>query len=353
MGTKRLQHHHDSAPPKPGTTGNIPGFDTEPGDIVDFITRITYQIWEGKQVGLCYDYYSANCPVYTLADMSIGAEAVVQSTLGTLAAFPDRTLAAENIIWSGNAGDGFHSSHRIRSVMTHKGDSDFGPATHKQATIRGFAHCVVKDNQIIKEWLVRDNYALAQQLGFDPHRIAQNQAQTEPSERFGDWYRSEFERLSPSNLSRTELCPKAEDDPEAFIRASLQNVWNARMLGDIYKLYAETAQVHGPGGRRLSGHEAIIQYYLQLLGTFSGLCIAIDHVCSQPAAAKGIDLAVRWTMAGKHTGHTLYGPPTAADVLIIGESHYLIIDGLIQKEWSLFDELAVLTRLYRARRLQP
>ena len=330
----------------------MPGFDAEFSNLVDFITRITYRIWEGKQVGLCYDYYSANCPVYTLTDTIIGAEAVVQNTLNTLAAFPDRTLTAENIIWGGNASNGFHSSHRILSEMTHMGDSDFGPATHKQATIRGFAHCVVKDNQVTEEWLVRDNYALARQLGFEPHRIAQNQAQTEPSKRFSDWYRSELERLSLINLRRIPLLSEAEDDPNAFIRAALQNIWNARMLGDIYKVYAETAQVYGAAGRELSGHEAIIQYYLQLLGTFSDLRIAIDYVCFQPAVDQGIDLAARWTMASKHTGYALYGPPTAADVLIIGESHYLIVDNLIQKEWTLFDELAVLTRLYRTRRLR-
>ncbi len=50
------------------------GFDPEFKDIVDYILRITYRIWEGKQAGLCRDYYSEDCPVYTLAGYAEGAD---------------------------------------------------------------------------------------------------------------------------------------------------------------------------------------------------------------------------------------------------------------------------------------
>ena len=82
--------HFDSAP---GSTssGAMKGFDPEFTDIVDYILRITYRIWEGKQVGLCRDYYSDDCPVYTLAGYGEGAETVTQNTLRTLGGFPDRT----------------------------------------------------------------------------------------------------------------------------------------------------------------------------------------------------------------------------------------------------------------------
>ena len=55
----RLQNHYDSAPSKTDAkASSMAGFDDEFTDIVDYILRITYRIWEGKQIGLCYDYYS-------------------------------------------------------------------------------------------------------------------------------------------------------------------------------------------------------------------------------------------------------------------------------------------------------
>ena len=176
MNTSRLNNHFDSAPPANASKGTMKGFDPEFTEIVDYITRITYRIWEGKQVGLCYDYYSEDCPIYTLAGMSVGSEVVVQNTLKTLAAFPDRTLHADNIIWGGNDADGYHSSHLISTQMTNLGPSEFGAATGKHATIAVIAHCVVKDNRVIEEWLVRDNHSLVTQLGLDPDEVAQQWA---------------------------------------------------------------------------------------------------------------------------------------------------------------------------------
>ena len=144
------KQHYDSAPAS-AAPGNMPGFDAEFADIVDYILRITYRIWEGKQVGLCHDYYSDDCPVWTLAGYTEGAEAVTQNTIRTLGAFPDRTLHADNIVWGGDAETGFHTSHLITTHMTNLGPSEFGPATGREATIGVIAHCVCKDNRIVEE----------------------------------------------------------------------------------------------------------------------------------------------------------------------------------------------------------
>ena len=351
MATKseRLRHHYDSAPPQQKNPAGMDGFDPEFTDIVDYIKRITYRIWEGKQVGLCYDYYATDCPIYTLAGISFGAEEVVQNTLNTLAAFPDRSLHAENIICGGNAGDGFHSSHRIRTEMTNTGDSDFGAATGRHVMIPVIAHCVVKNNQVIEEWLVRDNYSLVRQLGFDPEQVAIRQAQIEPTKRFTEWYDSELTRLCNIPCQRLAFSATVEEKPDLFIRTMLQNIWNARMLGDVYVSYAENAKLHAPSAKELNGHEAIIQYYLQMLGSFSGLRVSIDYICFQTTTDNQFDVAARWTMAGKHTGSALYGAPTGSDTLILGESHYRISEGVVQEEWTVFDELSILAHLYRAR----
>lgn len=345
----RLQDHHDNAPPTSNKSGNMAGFDAEFTDIVDYILRITYRIWEGKQVGLCYDYYAADCPVYTLAGVSCSVETVVQNTLDTLAAFPDRTLHADNIIWGGNDREGFHSSHRIRTAMTNSGDSHFGAATNRHAVIPVIAHCIVKQNKVIEEWLVRDNYSLVQQLGFDPHTVARNQAQTPPDEHFSQWYDSELKRLAEVDSDRTALVKIATDAADTFIRKALHNIWNAKMLGDIQLAYDKNAKLHAPSGREATGHNEITQYYLQFLGTLSDLRVSVDYLCHQPSANGRIDIAARWTLAGKHTGTRLYGAPTGAKVLILGESHYRTNNGMIEEEWTVFDELSVLTHIYRAR----
>lgn len=345
----RLDDHHDSAPAKSDAGGSMAGFDSEFTDIVDYIIRITYRIWEGKQVGLCRDYYSDDCPVYTLAGITIGAEEVVQNTLATLSAFPDRTLHADNIIWGGDAKQGFHTSHRIKSHMTNTGTSDFGAATGQEATIAVIAHCIVKNNKIIEEWLVRDNYSLAEQLGFDPHVIAQQQALLPANERLREWRTAELGRLanSATNERRAYVGSAGER-----ITAGLQNIWNGRMVGDVQKLYAKDAELHASANREKKGHDAITQFYVEFLGTLSSLSFAADYVCEQASAkneASSTDVAVRWTLSGMHTGPKLWGEPTNSEVLVLGESHYRVVNDLIAEEWTVFDELSILTDIYRHR----
>lgn len=344
----RMQHHYDSAPSTQESKGNMKGFDAEFTDIVDYILRITYRIWEGKQIGLCFDYYSADCPVYTLAGMTVGAAEVTQNTLNTLAAFPDRTLHADNIIWGGNDEDGYHTSHLISTEMTNMGDTEYGAATGRHAKIQVIAHCVNKDNRIVEEWLVRDNYSLVEQLGFDPKDIAIAQANAPLQNRYQDWYACELTRVSDEvDNDRDPATP--DMSVEDRIKASLHNIWNCRMVGDVTQTYAKNALLHASAGRELEGREQITQFYLSFLGTFSNLKIALDYSCFLERDDGSTDLAVRWTMAGEHTGGALFGAPTDAPILILGESQFRVKDGVIEEEWTVFDQLAVMSQIERAR----
>jgi len=347
----RMQNHYDSAPRNTDATSPaMAGFDAEFTDIVDYILRITYRIWEGKQIGLCYDYYSSDCPVYTMAGITVGAEEVTQNTLTTLASFPDRTLGAENVIWGGNDIDGYHTSHLIKTSMTNLGASDMGPPSNKKTTFLVIAHCIVKDNIIVEEWLVRDNYALAEELGFDVHQVAMDKAAAPIQQRLKDWNESELQRVDTSvTHQRQPFLGSSANNPEGFVAALLQNVWNARLLGDVFQSYSEDALLHCSRNQTLKGHEKIAAFYAQIIGTVTQLKFSFDYSCSIPNASGGTDVAVRWTIAGNHGGPGLYGEPTGTPLLILGESQFRIIDGLIVEEWTVFDELSILVQIYRAR----
>jgi predicted ester cyclase len=324
------------------------GFDPEFADIVDYILRITRRIWEGKQVGLCLDYYSDDCPVYTLAGYTEGAEAVTQNTLKTLAAFPDRTLHADNIIWSGDDAAGFHTSHLICSNMTNRGPSEFGPASLRQAQIQVIAHCVVRKNKIVEEWLVRDNYALCEQLGFNPLDYARVQAQQplDPQSSYAQWLDSEIVRVVA--VSRERQSPAADHDNGKRLACLLSNIWNARLLGDCHLMYADHARLHASARADYDGIDALQRFYIEVLGALPDARISIDHICEN-SMQSGDYVALRWTLAGHHSGASLWGAATGAPVLILGESHYRLEHGKVVEEWLVFDELAVLTQIERAR----
>ncbi len=337
----------DNAPPK-NPPGHMAGFDDEFSDIVDYILRITYRIWEGKQVGLCHRYYTENCPVYTLAGYTEGAEQVTQNTLATLGAFPDRTLRADNIIWSGDAESGFHTSHLITTEMTHLGDSEHGPATGKRAKFQVIAHCVVKENKIAEEWLVRDNWTLAQQLGADPLMLAKQAASQplDPESTHSRWLIHEWRRVQES--SREAFLNLAEE-PGERLSQGLHNIWNARLVGDCRAVYHEDAIFNPSASDPITGIDAVESWFLSILAALPDAKISLDHTCGF-SMLKGEYLSIRWTIAGTHLGGSLWGAASGAEVLILGESHYRLENGKIAEEWLVFDQIAVLTQIERARR---
>jgi predicted ester cyclase len=73
--------------------------------------------------------------------------------------------------------------------------------------------------------------------------------------------------------------------------------------------------------------------------------ITIDHVAVQPADAEGINIAVRWTATGTHTGDYLGLPASYQPVYLLGSTHWRIENNRVAREWTVFDGLGVLSQL--------
>jgi hypothetical protein len=61
---------------------DMEGFDATFIDIVDYILRVTYWIWNNKQVELYHEYYSKACVLHSLAEggnIKIDCQAVVDN----------------------------------------------------------------------------------------------------------------------------------------------------------------------------------------------------------------------------------------------------------------------------------
>ncbi len=145
-----------------------------------YIIDVTYKIWEERGIGRIRDWYAPEGPVRTAHGESNSVEAVVQGTLETLHEFPDRQLLPEDII-IGTTAEGFLSSHRVRSTATHSGDGFFGAATNRPLMMLTVADCLCENNQVVVEWLVRDQAGMAIQLGLDPKSVGRGLAEKNPA----------------------------------------------------------------------------------------------------------------------------------------------------------------------------
>ncbi|MFM9976688.1 MAG: ester cyclase [Sphingomonadaceae bacterium] len=322
---------------------DLPGYEPVYRDFVDYIIRCTHRIWEQKNVGLCRSHYSEDCRIHTLAGPVTGVAAVVQNTISTLAATPDRLLIGEDVIWSDD-GDGHHySSHRIVSRSTHMGDDPLlGTATLRANGVMTIADCLCRENRIVEEWLVRDNLRGVLQVGGDGWAVAAAQAAADGE---GDQARHGW---------RTDWIARTRSEGDVAIPADHPAHGPARMLalalredryGDAAAHLSPAAEVRWPTNRHGYGRGFWIGCWTQIRGALHDVSFRLEHVAARPLPGGDVAVGLRWALAGTHRGDGLWGPASGRDLLVVAVSHYRLRGDRILEDITVFDELAVLRQI--------
>ncbi len=323
------------------------GFNPRYKDFVDYIIGITHEIWEEKGIGKLYDYYANTIHLHTSYGTSYGREPVFAATIAAMAAFPDRRLYGDEVIWGGNDVDGLYSSHRLRHEGTNRGWTKYGPPTGKRVSYWSMADCFIKRNMVVEEWICRDELTLVLQLGLDPVETAREMAAREKDSDMLFQVSGDIERGIGQFPPERWPEPQSERfDPEDFVKRMLHEIWNWRLLNKAQDYYHEQVVFAGPTRRAFKGISDLQTYALNVLSPFPDLAIRADHFCYVGDEKDGYRTATRWTMRGTHTGYGIYGEPTGNPIQIIGISHHVIVDGQVVKEWTVFDEFALLMQIY-------
>jgi hypothetical protein len=312
------------------------GFDNKFTNLTDYILKITYQIWENKDVESIMQYYAENVPVRSPSGVIYGPEAVVKATKATQQEFPDRQLLGEDVIWIGNEENGFLSSHRILSKAIHQSDGIYGPATSKKIVYRVIADCACRNNQVYDEWLVRDQGSIVRQIGIEPKIFAANQIQSEGG----------FDRCSiPFNAS-IKIESKYVAPPQPSFNTGedygsiLNNIMN-NSTNIFQESYDRSVRQEQAGGTTGYGRDEVENFWMNLRSSFPDAIFTLEHRSYLREDKQPNKAAIRWSLVGKHSGNGLFGSPTHADVYVMGICHAEFNSQGIKNEWVLFDETAV------------
>lgn len=340
----------DMLNPIPGRRMDLPGFDQEFVDFPDYIIRITERIWHDRQVDLCTKYYTADCLIHTLSGQIIGAQTVVDNTHATMVAFPDRRLDADNVIWSDDGEQGFYSSHLITSKMTNLGPSEFGPATGKETRVMTIADCACRDNMIYEEWLVRDYSAAIMQLGFDVDQTAKKLAQEDldAGKSLLDFHAPQHAKIM-ADANENALVSSASQASQDFTADYFKRIWNDGDTSAYADLYDYRVDAQYPGLRDFYGPDQVEPFHRELRAAFPDAKVRVDHIANTPYLGDANDIAVRWVLAGTHTGDGLYGPAIGAPILILAVSHFRVMNGRVREEVTIWDDVAVRRQIETAR----
>lgn len=315
--------------------------------VEEYILGCTDEIWVDRGVGLIESqYYAADVVVHGAYGTSRGVGPIVENTLRSIRSYPDEVGYGEDVVWERRGGDGFVSAHRVYSTGTNTGFTEYGPATGRHFEKRALAHCLVRRGRIVAEWVVRDEARLIADLGHQVEDLALRLAAGSP------WRALDVEvpvdPLTAGVSGPREVTGEVEVDCRHVV-SSFHTLWNQRRLDQVSSFCAHDVVLHTSRGRTLQGIEQLSTETLDVLSAFPDGQMEVLDVCAHDHPGKGRRITVVWLLEASYSGHAVYGPPTGLPVQLLGASEFLIEDGLVRREYRVYDELALRVQIEQLR----
>ena len=347
--TGRGTDHETRIPDDFGPEQSMRGFESTYQNIIDYIVRITYKIWEDRDVEYIRDTYSDSSRVYDDYGLQLGCEKIIADTHHTTGAYSNIQLIADEIIWAGNDEVGYHTSHRTIIRGTNDGASNYGPATNKSIDVVVIANCVALENEIFLEHVLYNNSSMLLQLGHNLDEMVATLAASPPT----GWPRDAATWDGLRNAANPEKpisvsSPISGFDVDRFARTTLDQLWNRRDYDVLSSDYDANLAFQGPTNRAFTGVKPYQEFLSSIVSAFPDLELQVDEVYWMGNDKDGYLTSERWSAMGTHTGAGIYGEPTSRPVQIWGITQHEIVDGRIVKEWMLFNELDLMMQIASA-----
>jgi len=306
---------------------------TDENEIEKFIYDITEEIWENKQVENIRNYYALDVIVRSPSVTSYDCDTVVQATYKTLEQFPDRELIGEDVISCGSKAGTYLSSHRILSTGTHLGDGFYGKATGKRIIYRVIADCLVVNNIIVEEWIIRDEASILIQLGFNVRNFVE-------------------QKINDGSFSKTDIEFTKNAFVQKYILNDCQNEYALKYKDYFTKLinkntlslkdyYDRAAQLYWIGGELIYTREKIFEKWNTFLSCFEILKYEVSSNISLSQNRMRPRSALRWRLVCKHNSNGCYGSATNKEIEIYGIAHAEFGKYGIVREFILIDEISI------------
>ncbi|MDE2791619.1 MAG: ester cyclase [Paracoccaceae bacterium] len=334
-----------------GPSQSLRGFDPDYRNIVDYIVRITYRIWETENRDVEYigECYAPDSIVYDDYGLQSGSRKIIDDTFHTTGAFPDIILDAEDVIWGGDDQIGFHTSHLTRIIGTNTRPSRYGASTGRRVHVPVIANCVALENDIFLEHVLYNTSAMLRQLGIELWPEAERLAADPPH----GWPRSDTvwrdlrKAASPDRpISVTD--PVAGFDPDQFSRRVHHSIWNGD-VGALDWAYVPDFEFEGTTGRTFAGRRPYRSYVAEIRECFPDLDLQVDEVYWMGNDSDGWLISTRWSAEGTHESGGHFGDATGTECQIWGITQCQVKNGRIRKEWQLFNEFDLMMQISRDR----
>lgn len=304
-------------------------------DVVDFVERTTYSIWNAANPDQVLDFYGPASVIWSDGGDTVGGIAVTESTRRRQAEFTGYRGVIADTIWTGDDESGYRTSMRWTSRGTSVGDPLLGIEAGRGVVNSCIANCVVLGDQYVEEWGASDSLHFLSQLGLPPAAAV---LEWQPSAMPVGAAAQEATRNRGVSVPAVpdELGPAAQTVVDA-----LHRLFTERDLAAADTLYAPGAPYTYGASRWNVGPDGARAEVSRLLDALPDLTLAVEELYWNDDADGRSRVAVRTRITG--TGQGRDGVDREVGLTTI---HHVHVRGpVITAEWIEYDDLALLAQL--------
>lgn len=317
--------------------------------VEEYILDWTDRIWADGAIGDIPGMYASDIVVRSATGVGRGVDPVVRGSLAKKAAFVHRVGVGEDVIWEARGPSSFVSHHRVLHTGGQHGAWSYGPPRGLAAVSRNLPVCLVTDAMVTEEWVVRDEWAVAEGLGHDPAAIAAQNPVDLTALGTGGLFGREAPD-DPTTQGDTGHRPATHLAEATHVLGLWRDLIARRRFDLVADFYSRDAIVHTSRNRTVTRRDGVQADLLGFLAPFPDARVEVRDIAVHTSPDRGTRASVLWRLCGTYSGMPVYGPAGGESVEIMGVSQYELERGRVRREYRVLDELAVLAQIEAGRR---
>ena len=303
-------------------------------DIVDFVERTTYQIWNDRHPELVPRWYQPGTVIWTDGGDMVGEAVVTRDTRDRRLGFSDYYGIIDDTIWTGDDERGYRTSMRWIARGTHDGHSSLGEPTGRSVVNSSISNCVVVGDQYVEEWAGGNGKAFAEQLGFSVDEwVSRNRRSSMPTG-------AAAVEQTRSLGATVPAVPAVLDGAGELVWRVLDGLYNKRDLSVADRHYAPGAPYSFSTVRLGFGAEGAKAEVGRWLDLLPDLELELEELYWNDDAPQRSRVAVRYRIRGTATNEA--GEQHQVSMMCF---HHIHVRGeLVTAEWAEYNEIALLAQ---------
>jgi len=129
-----------------------------------------------------------------------------------------------------------------------------------------------------------------------------------------------------------------------FLRGSMSDIWDRKLIGRVADYYCSNVVVHLPGNETHHGSEAVITAVTAWLSAFPDAQPFVDSVIWNEDAQE-YRTSVRSTLVGHNTGPSVFGTATGRRIVVSTVVNSRIRNERFVEQWIEYDEVGLIEQL--------